>query len=208
MGTVTSQCLHCKQLVAVDTDIARTPEFRCTYCATRQRQYIYPAFAHDNGPTPSTPLPEDGASCYFHEGAAAATLCDDCGRYLCELCTLDIPMPASAPPNFPARICPSCFENRVNEETREQQWDLFRSRYPRYDAIAAFLILIPVVFVPLILFTIVTIPMAIYIVIRNWRTCHTPVKHLRGSMLAVLALALFGLTIWLSIIGLTAAEYL
>lgn len=208
MVPVTAECHHCKRPVAVETVFEKVPELHCGHCGTRQRQIIYPAAFREAEAPEAVPALEDGASCYFHEAAGAVDLCDDCGRYLCPLCTLAIPMPASAPPDFPAQVCPSCFSNRVDSEIREGQWDLFRTDYPRHDIQALFLIIVPVIIFPLMIFSLVTLPVAVYIVLRNWRTCHTPVKHFRKSMLAALVLALFGIMIWLSLIGMTAAEWL
>ncbi len=208
MGTLISQCTRCRQLVSLDTHDSGPSGFRCSFCGTRQQQYIFPAYLGRVEPPHTPNTMEDGASCFFHEGSSAATICDDCGRYLCTLCTLPIPMPASEPPGFPERVCPACFENRVHEEEREQQWDLFKTRYPRHDVWAGFLIIFPVILFPLVMLSAITFPVAIYIVFRHWKDCRTPVRDFRGRMLVILALAATGVTVWLAMIGLTAAEYL
>lgn len=207
MGTVISECLHCKRPVEVETADSEIPELRCGHCGTRQRQIIYPAYRRaSEAPAPApAPASDEGASCYFHESVGAVNLCDDCGRYLCELCTLPIPLPASQPADFPERLCPACFENRVNEEERNPQWDLFRTDYPRHDAVAIYLIILPVVLFPFIVLTIITFPVAFYVVLRNWRDCRTPVRHFRRSMVAALILASAGIILWLSIISFNVA---
>ena len=100
MASVTAPCLECKTPLNLDTASWMGAEQRCPQCGTVQVQYVYPDAATARDTAPSTPLHDaDGASCYFHTTAAAVSVCDDCGRYLCSLCTLPVPMPANSPPN-------------------------------------------------------------------------------------------------------------
>jgi hypothetical protein len=208
MAVITSSCVHCNQLVTVDTASATIPDMRCGYCGRRQRQLIYPAYCQEPAGTAIVPVLEEGASCYFHDSTAASAICDDCGRYLCELCTLPIPMPASLPAGFPERLCSSCFAHRMAEEERDQAWDLFRTSYVRYDTIALGLALLPIILFPLFSLGIVAFPIAIYLVVRHWHTCHSPVQHFRRNMTIALVLAGGGMVAWMAILSMAAARWL
>ncbi len=109
-------------------------------------------------------------------------------------------MPANNPPDFPERVCPSCFENRVSLEEKEKQWDLFRTTYPRYDVIAGVMIVAPFVFFPLVALSIFTFPAAVYILLRHWQDNRTPVERFRRSMIVALGAGLAGITFWIFLI--------
>jgi len=187
MGAITSTCLRCNNLVSVDLGQEEIADFRCGFCGARQRQLIYPASWQEHPFVQITPVTEEGARCYHHDNASAENLCDDCGRYLCDLCTLAIPMPASEPADFPQQVCPDCFQHRVDEELRAGEWDLFRTKYRRYDMLALSLIAIPILVFPLFFLSVVTVPIALYLLIRNWRICRTPVQHFQSRLLVGLA---------------------
>ncbi len=206
MDTVITPCLRCTRPLAIDTMPEEPQELRCGHCHAKQIQAIYPAAYGEREDSASIPAADDGATCYFHLTSDAANLCDDCGRYLCDVCTLPIPMPANNPPDFPRQLCPACFENRVQREVSEMQWDLFRTSYPRYDVIAGVLIVAPIVFFPLALFSIFTFPAAVYILLRHWRHNRTPVERFRRSMIVTLGVGIFGIAVWLLIVANAIVE--
>ena len=195
------ECIQCRRELPVENSQTPLPEIRCNACGTRQIHLIFPAAGlQPDDPTPG-PLQEGNACCYYHETGAAEVVCDDCGRYLCGLCSIEVPMPANEPPGFPERLCPPCHAHRVAEEVRDGRWDLFRTAYTRYDLWAIRLLFIPIVAFPLIVFSMFTFPMAAYLLLRHGRTCRTPARGYRGTMLGLLLLSLVGMVIWLSIIS-------
>lgn len=206
MDTLVAPCVRCTQPISIEAVQSEIAAVRCGHCNAEQMQVIYPAAYRDACDLVIAPAVDDGATCYFHESSDAQNLCDDCGRYLCELCTLAIPMPANSPPDFPKRLCPACFENRVNHEVKHQRWDLFRTRYPRYDVVAGFLILGPVILFPFLVFSIFTLPMGLFVLLRSWRFNRTPVQQFRGNMIAALIAGILGIAIWLAILGMSIME--
>lgn len=208
MDTVSAPCLRCARPIPVDATQDTPGELRCGHCHAKQVQAIYPTAFRKLAEINPTPTTETGSSCYFHEQSEASSLCDDCGRYLCDLCTLPIPMPANNPTDFPKRLCPACFENRVALEEKEMQWDLFRTIYPRYDVIAGVLIVAPILLFPLSFLSLFTLPAAVFILIRNWRHNRTPVERFRRSMVITLCVGIIGIAFWLFVFAIAITENL
>lgn len=206
MDTVSTSCVRCSRTLSIEGAPSQLLEILCGHCGAKQVQVLYPAGYLEVDDTPTGDAVEGGATCYFHETSDAINLCDDCGRFLCGVCTLPIPLPANCPPDFPERLCPSCFENRVIHEQKHQHWDLFRTNYPRYDVIAGLFVLVPLIIFPLLMLSLFTLPVAVYILLRYWRLNRTPVKHFRGSMVTTLIAALLGIAVWIVILVLSAAE--
>lgn len=206
MDMISTPCVHCAQSIAIEAVQPELQARRCFHCNAEQVQVLYPAGYREANDLAPTPAEEGGAACYFHEASDAQNVCDDCGRFLCDLCTLAIPMPANAPPDFPERLCPACFENRVALETSNPRWDLFRTTYPRYDLIVGFLILGPVVLFPFLIFSIFTFPAALFILLRYWRFNRTPVRQFRSNMIASLVVAVLGILLWLAIMTVSIME--
>ena len=64
---------------------------QCPACHSQVEAYIFPEF--HNAP-PSHPgihlAQEHEAVCYFHSRYRAMTPCDNCGRFLCEICAISV----------------------------------------------------------------------------------------------------------------------
>lgn len=63
------------------------------------------------------------SACFFHPENTAANICPDCGRYICNLCTV-----AADGRDF----CPSCFD----AAHQQQELSEFRDRDTLYDSMA------------------------------------------------------------------------
>src|SRR6266853_1861952 len=104
----------------------------CPGCGTRVQVRIFPAIAHLKfAGMPEALAAETEASCFYHPQNRAARPCDECGRFLCTLCELDIPG---------RTLCPVCFD--ANVRGRKVQ-DLESSR-TMHDSIALGLATLPV----------------------------------------------------------------
>ena len=91
-------------------------------------------------------LAADQASCFYHPNKKAIVPCDNCGRFLCALCSVDF---------GGRRLCPVCIESGGGGES---PGELDSSRI-LYDKLALFLAIIP---------TFVTQLTAIFLAIRYW----------------------------------------
>jgi hypothetical protein len=125
------------------------------------------------------------ASCFYHAQKRAAVPCDDCGRFLCSLCDLEIDG---------RHVCPRCLENRYSGGTDER---LVRER-TLYDSMALSLALLPLL---IFYFTVITAPITLYLCIRHWSS---PVSLLpRTKIRFILAFLIAGLELagWLLLLG-------
>src|SRR5262249_33211796 len=133
---------------------------------------------------------ETEASCFYHPVSRAAVHCDECGRFLCRLCEIEIDA---------RRLCPRCFESGVSTNKLES---MVTSR-TMYDTIALALATVPAM---LIWPAIVGAPFALFVAIRRWRAPgsivpRTKVRFILAILLALAELGFVGFlifAIWLS----------
>jgi len=195
---IVTKCLACAHPLSTNPATLNVAESRCDVCGARQIQLIYPAnflraeIAHAGKAADGT------ASCFHHDTSAATEVCDGCGRYLCALCMLEIPLPATSPPDFPKRLCAGCFEHRVNEETTQSAWDLFRTRYTRYDILIGGLVLGVVFLPPLLVLSPFAWPIALILIVRYWRFARTPVGDYGTYLVLFFILSSLGTFFWLT----------
>lgn len=67
-------------------------ERKCGICQTGQSVLVFPAIRGiAASPVAADATAEEGqATCFFHEGKPAVVPCGNCGRFLCDLCDLQI----------------------------------------------------------------------------------------------------------------------
>src|ERR1043166_9643521 len=64
---------------------------RCPSCGQQVEAMVFPAVEHvRTGMLPDALLLDTEASCFFHPQSRAIAPCDQCGRFLCGLCDLDV----------------------------------------------------------------------------------------------------------------------
>ncbi len=119
------------------------------------------------------------ARCYYHGAKKASVVCDECGRFLCELCDID----------FKGRhYCTSCLERA----SAEAEKPVAGKRYVHYDSIA----LTWAIGGLLIWFiTFITASVALYYVVRHWRSPLSilPRRRWRFVVAGIVSLATLGL---------------
>lgn len=127
----------------------------CPVCHAPVVVRIFPAFVQSKAGSVPQPLGEaTEANCFYHPRNRAATPCDECGRFLCDLCTLEIPG---------AKLCPVCFASNVHGRKPR---NLETSR-TLHDSIALTLATAPAVMVwPIV----VTAPLSLFWVFRHWKS--------------------------------------
>jgi DNA-directed RNA polymerase subunit RPC12/RpoP len=150
----------------------REEGMRCRGCGNNVRVLVFPAIRRAHaGVAPEALQTETEASCFYHPQSRAAIPCQECGRFLCSLCELEVDG---------RHICPRCFE-RVALETVE-------TRRPMYDTIALILATFPaVLFWP----AFVGAPWALFLVFRRWNAPGSvvPRTKIRFLLAALFALA-------------------
>ena len=107
---------------------------QCPACARTTRVYPFPAFGRPAvaGASAQRVMLEGEANCFYHPQKRAQVLCDNCGRFLCAICDLDV---------YDAHLCPQCLQIGA-EKGRVKS--LERGRV-RYDQLASSLLILPLV---------------------------------------------------------------
>lgn len=124
------------------------------------------------------------STCFFHPKKKAAVVCDDCGRFLCELCRIEL---------SDRNLCPSCLQ-RQQEGGAEQ--DLENKRMLYGD------IALSLAFFPILLFgfpTVVTAPLALILSIYYWNRPGSLVHNTRGRLIAAMVISSLTIVVWLAL---------
>lgn len=158
----------------------------CPGCRTRTQVVAFPALTRvDAGAAPETVGAETEASCFYHPQNRAETPCDECGRFLCRLCELNVDG---------RHLCPGCFSAGVRGR-KIQEVD---TRRTMYDSIALALSTLPaLLFWPVL----VSAPMSLYYVIRHWNSPRsilprTRIRFYLAGLFATLEIGGIGLAIF------------
>jgi hypothetical protein len=126
----------------------------CPSCLESQRIFAFPALSRPATASAALPaLESNDASCFYHPLKQAVVACDNCGRFLCALC--DVEMAGS-------HRCPACLE--IGK--RKRKLETVENRRILFDSIALTLSIVPLLMWPL---TILTAPATLFVVIRYWR---------------------------------------
>lgn len=131
MAEPSVHCPKCRASLPADPAAAAALE-RCPACRTRLRLVVFPALTA-TAQSVSAPAPivsEGEAACFYHSAKQAVVPCDQCGRFLCALCDLEVAN---------RHLCPVCLETGAKAGQVE---GLERSR-TRHDIIVWYLLLLP-----------------------------------------------------------------
>jgi len=107
---------------------------QCPICARATRVYLFPAFGRPaaTGATAQRVVIDGEATCFYHPQKRAHIPCDNCGRFLCAMCDLDV---------YDAHLCAQCLQAGA-EKGRVKSLERGRMRY---DQIASSLLILPLV---------------------------------------------------------------
>lgn len=150
----------------------------CPACRQRVEAFVFPAMERTRtGAAPEAIAAETEASCFFHPQSRAAVPCAECGRFLCNLCDIELDG---------RHLCPACFQSGV----RSNKLETLETRRTMYDTIALAMVTWPAL---LIWPVIIGAPAALYLAIRRWRAPLSilPRTRVRFVVAALLALAEF-----------------
>jgi hypothetical protein len=128
---------------------------------------------------------EADSVCFFHASNRAETVCEDCGRLVCPVCTIDF---------GGKKRCPTCVA-----ATKDSGAEAVVKDRVLYDSQALGLVFIPIFIWP---FTLLTAPVAIGFVIYGWKKPSSLVRGSSRTRLIVAAIiALLQIAAWT--VGLT-----
>jgi len=158
----------------------------CPGCRERVQAFVFPAMERIRaGSAPEAIAGDTEASCFFHPQSRAAVLCAECGRFLCNLCDIELDG---------RHLCPACFQSGVSSNKLET----LETRRTMYDSIALAMASLPALLIWPVLFGA---PAALYLVIRRWRTPlsilpRTRIRFVIAALLALTEFAGIAFIIW------------
>jgi hypothetical protein len=164
-------------------ELATSDEAVCTLCGSRNTVRVFPAaFADRHDPALPEGAAEGEAACFDHPNKKAVAACQQCGRFVCQLCAVE----------FGAETwCPSCVAAGAGKAKSAS------TEAPRtlYDSIVLTLPLASLLLWPL---TMVAAPAALALTLMKWRQPLSLVRRFRWRFLAGTAVAFVetGLWVW------------
>jgi B-box zinc finger protein len=164
-------------------ELAASDEAVCTLCGSRNTVRVFPAtFTQQHTPALPEGAEEGQAACFDHPNKKAVAACQQCGRFVCQLCAVE----------FGAETwCPSCVAAGAGKARSAS------TETPRmlYDSIALSLPLASLLVWP---FTIVAAPATLALTVMKWRQPLSLVRRFRWRFVVGSAVAFVetGLWIW------------
>jgi hypothetical protein len=170
------------------------PSGMCPGCNSDLEIHVFPALLALPTAVAAADLAiaEGEASCYNHPAKRAVVACEQCGRFLCALCQVDLD----------GRVwCPSCLENGV----ANRKLSAMENHRTLYDSIALATAAIPAVMISP---AVISAPVAIFVALRYWKRPSSiiPRNKWRFVLAIVLALLELGLIVTLIVAGIYAAR--
>jgi len=157
-------------------------ETYCPACRSPLTALVFPAFLRASaGVFPEIAVEGTEATCFYHAKKKAVVPCDQCGRFLCALCQVEL-----SGQNW----CPSCIELH-RKQGKLASLDNSRTLY---DGMALLLATAPILMWPV---TILTAPAALYMVIRYWRSPMSIVPRTKTRFILAGVFALAEIAGWI-----------
>jgi uncharacterized paraquat-inducible protein A len=164
------KCGKCQAIL--QPSLFNTGEFApCPSCETLISVEVFPAILQSPAAAaPASLVVEGESSCFYHPAKKAVIVCDNCGRFLCALCDLDL---------NGRHVCPVCLESG---QKKSKFKDLENSRV-LWDKLALASALLPLIF---LWTSLIGAPVALYLV---WRYRNAPCSLTGKSNLSFIAAA-------------------
>lgn len=157
---------------------------RCTLCGAPNQVRVFPAALRSASAVRIETALDGEAACFDHPGKRAIAACRQCGRFVCQLCSVE----------FGEEVwCPSCVTARAGSAAEA---NLETSR-TLYDSIALIVPLMAFILWPL---TVITGPGAVVFSIVKWRAPLSLVRRYRWRFVAAILIGLAEVAGWLVLI--------
>ncbi len=180
-------CPHCSQPLPIHLFVPGQPA-ECPACRSRVEAYIFPEFHQDLSSRPGIHLAQEHeAVCYFHSRYRAMTPCDNCGRFLCEICAIS---------RRRRQLCVECLSKVTN--TRNETGLVHYAAL--FDNVALFLVTAPVVTVIFWFFTIFTAPISLFLSFYYWSRQWNLLPRSRLRFVIAILLSLLLIAFWVFVI--------
>jgi len=163
-------------------------ETYCPSCRAPITALVFPALLRGSaGALPELVVEGGEATCFYHARKKAVVPCDQCGRFLCSLCQVEL-----SGQNW----CPSCLELH----RKQGRLATLDHRRTLYDNMALLLAIAPIVSVLLWFMTLFTAPAALFVVFRHWRSPSSLVPRTKVRFVIAGVAALLEIAGWVFII--------
>lgn len=174
-------CAECRlEPAAANLDVLELSE--CPHCGKRLAVHVFPAILDLEPKRPSADATIIGAesSCFYHAAKKATVICEGCGRFLCDLCDVEIEG---------RHLCTTCMEKATTRTVKP----VAGTRYVHYDSIALAFALGGFVFWPT---TFITASVALFYVFRRWRTTMSILPRNRWRFVVAGLVSAATLSVW------------
>ena len=163
LSTACPRCLTPLDIPLRDSMRANT----CPVCEARVITHVFPALLRPArvAPRRDTAALTDESTCFNHAAKRAVAVCDDCGRFVCNLC--DVPVSGTA-----GHQCVACFEQSLKREVGP---DLSTSR-THMDEVA---LTVAAMGALIFYFAPITLPVVCWLILRYWREPQSVVPRSR-----------------------------
>ncbi|MBT8357824.1 MAG: hypothetical protein HKO79_14810 [Desulfobacterales bacterium] len=174
-------CTQCNASLERE-NINRQELMPCPFCNSLLQVDIFPAMfrAIPAGKSGEVLLEKSEASCFYHPQKKATIVCSLCGRFLCDLCDVDL---------NEKHLCPSCLEKG---RTKRKIISLEDQR-TCYDRIALLIAIVPMLGFWL---TILTAPIVVFITIRHWKSPGSIVRKTKIRFIVAFIIASLQIAGW------------
>ena len=153
----------------------------CGLCGAENRVRVFPAALRSAAPVRPEAALDGEAACFDHPGKRAVAACKHCGRFVCQLCSVE----------FGEEIwCPSCVTGRAGSAAEAN----LETNRTLYDSIALTTPLLSLIMWPL---TAITAPGAVVYSIVKWRAPLSLVRRSRWRYVAAILIGLAEVAGWL-----------
>ena len=156
----------------------------CPACRSQIEAYIFPEFHRDPSSRPGIHLAQEHeAVCYFHLRYRAMTPCDNCGRFLCEICAISVGR---------RQLCAECLA-----QLRKQRNETGLVHHAAlFDNVALFLVAAPVITLIFWFFTIFTAPISLFLSFYYWSRQWSLLPRSRFRFVVTILLSVLLISSW------------
>lgn len=153
----------------------------CTMCGWSNRVHVFPAvLAPPAAPVPTEAALDGEAACYDHPSKRAVAACQQCGRFVCQLCSV-----ASGKEVW----CPSCVAAGAGK-AKAANLDTGRTLY---DSTA---LILPLASMALWPFTLVAAPASLVLTAMRWNRPLSLVRRNRWRFVAAVLVSIAEIVLW------------
>jgi hypothetical protein len=156
----------------------------CPACSAQVMTTAFPAVTIPSGTSSIVACEPGESSCFFHTNNRAETVCDGCGRFLCDLCSITFGK---------RRLCPDCiYRNR-----RQKSDPMLIDQAVLFDNVSIAVLALSVLTLAYLLLGLVVSLLTVCLALVGWRYQRTLVRRSRFRFAFALIFGLIGAGLWI-----------